>query len=104
MKRVDDYIKRKIKNKKNFENEYTWIMQKANIVAKIIEYRNKHNLTQAQLAKSVGVTQQYISKIEEGEFSGLPTVEKLLHKLGYGVKVQIISIKGKFFSKELIKG
>ena len=104
MKRVDDYIKKKIKNDKSFADKYTWTIQKSSIVAKIIKYRNKHNLTQAQLAESLGVTQQYISKIEEGEFSSLETVEKLLYKLGYGVKIQIVSIKGRKFSKDLITG
>lgn len=90
MRKVDDYIKEKMKKDPNFKSHYNLIMQKVEIVKKIIEYRIEHNLSQTQLAKEMGVTQQYISKIEEGEFSNLDTVEDILHHIGYRLKIEVV--------------
>lgn len=92
MKKVDDYIKEKAKNDPNFKSRYDLITQKAAVAKKIIEYRIKHNLSQAELAEEIGVTQQYISKIEEGEFSNLGTVENILHHLGYRLKIEAVRL------------
>ncbi|MDI6792165.1 MAG: helix-turn-helix transcriptional regulator [bacterium] len=93
MKKVDDYIEGKIRKDPNFKSRYDLIMQKVDIVKKIIEYRIKYNLSQAQLAKEMGVTQQYISKIEEGEFSNLETVENILHHIGYRLKLEVVPLR-----------
>lgn len=93
MKKVDTHIKEKIKKNPDFKSHYDLIKQKAKVVKKIIEYRSKHNLSQAQLAKELGVTQQYISKIEEGEFSNLVTVENLLYHIGYRLKLEAVRLQ-----------
>jgi DNA-binding XRE family transcriptional regulator len=95
MRKVDDYIKEKMDKDPGFKAHYAWTIQKAAIAKKIINYRTKNNLTQSQLARELGVTQQYISKIEEGEFSNLETAEKILYLLGYGVKLQIVPLHKK---------
>jgi len=100
MKKVDDFIREKMEKDPDFKARYTWTMQKAEIAKKIIKYRVKNKLTQAQLARKLGVTQQYISKIEEGEFSNLETAEKILYLMGYGVKISIIPLHKKH-SEEL---
>ncbi len=101
MRKVDDYIKEKMKKTPNFKPRYDLISQKAAVVKKIIEYRIKHNLSQAELAEEIGVTQQYISKIEEGEFSNLSTVENILHYLGYRLKLEVVSLpKSPLLSKK----
>lgn len=92
MRKVDDYIKEKMKKDTNFKSRYDLISQKAAVVKKIIEYRIKHNLSQAKLAEKIGVTQQHISKIEEGEFSNLNTVEDILHYLGYRLKLEVVRL------------
>ncbi len=95
MKKVDDYIKEKMKKDLDFKSyRYDLIKQKVKVVKKIIEYRNKNNLSQAQLAKELGVTQQYISKVEEGEFSKLETVENLLYHIGYRLELEVVRLKG----------
>ncbi|MBU0694157.1 MAG: helix-turn-helix domain-containing protein [Candidatus Omnitrophica bacterium] len=94
MKKVDDYIKARMEKDPDFEARYDLIKQKANVVKTVIEYRNKHNLSQAELAAQLGVTQQYISKIEEGEFSNLETVENLLNHIGYHLKLVVVRIHG----------
>ena len=75
MKKVDDYIKEKLKRNPDFKARYDLIKEKVAIVKKIIAYRIQHKLSQEQLAREIGVTQQYISKIEEGEFSNLDSIE-----------------------------
>ena len=69
MRKVNDYIAERLRKNPHRKEEYDLIMEKAKIVKKIIEYRNEHDLTQAQLAKELGCSQQYISKIEEENFS-----------------------------------
>jgi len=92
MRKVDDYIKDKIKKDPAFKERYDLIKEKAKVVAKIIEYRNKHDLTQSELAAELGVTQQYISKVEDGEFSNIDTIENILHHVGYRLKLEILPL------------
>ncbi len=92
MKKVDDYIKEKIKRNPNFKARYDLLMEKAAVVKKIIGYRIRHKLSQEQLAQDLGVTQQYISKIEEGEFSNLDSIEEILEHIGYRLKLEVVSV------------
>lgn len=88
LERVDEHLKEKLKDP-YFKELYELEEQKLAVVKRIIEYRIKHNLNQGDLAKRVGVTQQHISKIENGEFSSMATLEKILLYIGYTVKIQV---------------
>lgn len=88
MKRVDTHLAEKLKDP-YFKEFYELEEQKLNIVKRIIDYRIKNNLTQGQLAKKVGVSQQHISKIENGEFSNIATLEKILLAIGFKVKLEV---------------
>ena len=92
MRKVDDYIKEKMKKDPSFKERYDLIREIAAVVKEIIEYRIRHNVSQAQLAEQIGVTQQYISKIEEGEFSNLDTIENVLHHIGYRLKLEVVPV------------
>ena len=92
MRKVDDYIKEKIKKDPDFAARYDLIKEKVVVVKEIIGYRIRHKLSQAQLAKEIGVTQQYISKIEEGEFSNLDTIENVLGHIGYRLKLEVVPV------------
>ncbi len=91
MKKVDDYIKEKIRKNPDFKIRYNLSKEKASVVKKIIEYRIQHNLSQEQFAREIGVTQQYISKIEEGEFSNLDTIENIFEHIGYRLKLEAVT-------------
>ena len=89
--RVSEHLKEKLKDpyfKELFELEE----QKIFIVKRIIEYRIKHKISQAQLARRAGVTQQHISKIENGEFSNIATLERVLLRIGFTVKLAVIPL------------
>ena len=90
MRKVNDYIKEKIKKDPDFKARYDLIKEKAVVVKKIIAYRIRHNLSQERLAEEIGVTQQYISKIEEGEFCNLDTIENVLEHIGYRLKLEVV--------------
>ena len=91
IKKVDDLLKEDLKNP-YFKELWELEEQKIEIVEPIIEYRIKHNLTQEQLAKKIGVTQQHISNIESGEFSSVTTLEKVLLFIGYKVKMEAVPL------------
>ena len=90
MRKVDEYIKEKIKRTPDFKARYKLLMEKAAVVKKIIGYRIRHKLSQEQLAEEIGVTQQYISKIEEGEFSNLDAIENILEHIGYRLRLEVV--------------
>ena len=90
MRKVDDYIKEKIKRNPDFKARYDLLMEKVAVVKKIIAYRIRHKLSQEQLAEEIGVTQQYISKIEEGEFSNLDAIENILEHIGYRLRLEVV--------------
>lgn len=91
---VRDHLKQKLKDP-HFKEIWELELQKLAIVKPIIDYRIKHNLTQSQFAKKVGVSQQHISNIERGEFSSVETLEKILLYIGYRVQIQAIPLPAK---------
>ena len=91
LQKIDEHLKEKLKNP-YFKEFYELEKQKLKIVKRIIDYRVKNKLSQKQLADKVGVTQQHISKIENGEFSSISTLEKILLFIGYTVKMQAIPL------------
>ena len=92
MRKVNDYIKERLKRNPDFKARYDLIMEKAVVVKKIIGYRIRHKLSQEQLAEKIGVTQQCISKIEEGKFSNLDTIENVLEHIGYRLKLEVVPV------------
>ena len=92
--RVAEHLKEKLKDP-YFKELYELEEQKLSIVKRIVGYRIQHDLTQGQLAKLARVTQQHISKIENGEFSSVTTLEKILLFIGYTVRIQAVPLSSK---------
>lgn len=88
---VNEHLEEKLKNP-YFKELYELEQQKYNIVRKIIDYRIKKKITQAALAKEAGVSQQHISKIENGEFSSIVTLEKVLLHIGMTVRMKVVEL------------
>jgi DNA-binding XRE family transcriptional regulator len=93
-RKVRDLLKEDLKDP-HFKELYELDQQKLAVVKKIIDYRVKHHLTQAQFAQKIGMTQQYVSKIEGGDFSSVVALEQVLHAIGYAVKMTVVPLKGK---------
>lgn len=90
-KKVSEHLKEKLKDP-YFKELYELEEQKMSLVKRIVEYRIKNNITQGQLAKKAGVTQQHISKIKNGEFSRVTTLEKVLLYIGYTVRIEAVRL------------
>ncbi len=90
-RKVDDYLKEQLKDP-YFKELWELEEQKLEIVKPIVGYRIRHKLTQGQLAKRIGVTQQHISNIESGEFSSVATLEKVLLFVGYKVRMEAVPL------------
>ncbi len=60
---------------------------------KIAKLREEKGLSQQQLAKLMGTSQQAVSRIESGEYEGftLKTLEKIAEATGTKVKIEFVA-------------
>ena len=67
--------------------------QALKLAMKIAELRENKGLSQQQLAKLMGTSQQAISRIESGEYEGftLKTLEKIAEATGMRVKIEFVA-------------
>jgi DNA-binding XRE family transcriptional regulator len=81
--RVD--VEKIVKNERKdqqFDLEYKKIRQEYILIAKLIEARKEKNITQKELAKATGVSQQAISRLElEKHIPKMDTFIKILDGL-----------------------
>ena len=68
---LDDYLQRSKRANSKEVSEGAWAVfdQAYGIACQVIELREKHNLTQVELAEKTGVPQAQISRIERGVVS-----------------------------------
>lgn len=95
---VSGHLEGKLKDP-YFKELYELEEQKFSVVKKIVAFRIQHKLSQNQLAERIGVTQQHISKIENGDFSSFATLAKILFNIGYAVKLQTIPLSRNKYSR-----
>lgn len=76
-----------------FKAHYQEERQALILAMKIAKLREKKGLSQQQLAKLMGTSQQAISRIESGEYEGftLKTLEKIAEATGTRVKIEFIA-------------
>jgi|SRR5512145_2561598 DNA-binding XRE family transcriptional regulator len=74
-----------------FKKMYDAELDRLRLAQRIAELREKHRLTQADLARKVGTTQAGISRLENPNYRNysLKTLEKIAIALGARLKVEL---------------
>lgn len=86
----EEHVKELLK-KRNVRKEYEKLLPEYELTKSIIEQRHRKNMTQAQVAKKVGMPQSTISRIE-GLTHGLPklsTLKKIADALDANVVIKL---------------
>lgn len=88
LKNVEDDLQEVLKNPK-LRRLYEYECAVVALAQKIAEFRDAQRLKQSELAKKLGVTQQFISQIETGNCKNLTlqTLIKVADSLGRGVTI-----------------
>ena len=75
-----------------FKKHYQEERQALKLAMKIAELRDQKGLSQKELAKLMGTSQQAISRIESGAYEGftLKTLEKIAEATGMRVKIEFV--------------
>ena len=82
----DEYKKEVFERNPEIKDMYEEMSLKYQIIHALIEYRKKHNMTQAQLAKRIGISHRVLSRLERGKInSRIDLIEKILKAIGYTV-------------------
>jgi DNA-binding XRE family transcriptional regulator len=87
MSKFREHLNQKLINtefKEEFENQ----RQLSELAIKIQQARNKKGLSQAELARIAGITQQQLSKIEHAVNGNILTYLKVLNALEYGFSIK----------------
>ena len=92
LKSVEEHLREKQKQA-SFRELYELDEEKLKVAKVIVAERIRRRLSQAALARRLGVTQQQVSKIENGDFDNLATLQKILAALGYHVKVSAVPLQ-----------
>ena len=76
-----------------FKAHYQEERQALMLAMKIATLREKKGLSQQQMAKLMGTSQQAVSRIESGEYEGftLKTLEKIAEATGTKVKIEFVT-------------
>jgi len=76
-----------------FKSHYQEERQALKLAMKIAKLREKKGLSQQQMAKLMGTSQQAVSRIESGEYEGftLKTLEKIAEATGTKVKIEFVA-------------
>ena len=96
LENVNIDLNEKLKNKE-FKRLYDLECSKVALAQRIAELREEKHLRQADLAKMIGVSQQFISQIETGEEKNLTveTMMKIARSLGRGLSISFPKLTGR---------
>ncbi|MEI6631215.1 MAG: helix-turn-helix domain-containing protein [bacterium] len=88
LEKIDAHLKEELKSVK-FRKAYEIESAKVALAQKIAELRQEEHLKQSDLARRLGVSQQFISQIETAQESNLTldTLLKIAKSLGRGIKI-----------------
>jgi transcriptional regulator with XRE-family HTH domain len=65
--KYEDFLEEQLSDEE-FRNEYNEIEEQFTIAMEVIALRQKHNLTQKELAERVGTSQPAIARLESGNY------------------------------------
>lgn len=68
--KYEDFLEEQLSDEE-FRNEYNEIEEQFTIAMEVIALRQKHNLTQKELAERVGTSQPAIARLESGNYRNL---------------------------------
>src|SRR3989338_7239877 len=88
LENINIHLNEELKDKE-FRKAYEIERAKAALAQKIAELRQEKHLRQIDLAKKLGVSQQFVSQIETGEEKNLTieTLVRIAKSLGRGVSI-----------------
>ena len=92
METLDQYLAEQLKNPK-FKKEWDELEDEYQIIENIVKARIEAHMTQTQLSEVTGITQSDISKIENGNWNGNPslkTLRKIAHAFGKKLKIEFV--------------
>ena len=87
MMTFDSHLREKLKNKR-FKKMYEEEKELLDISLKILEARREQNLSQAELANRAHITQQQLSRIENGMNFNIKTLLKLCDALDLSIDLK----------------
>jgi DNA-binding XRE family transcriptional regulator len=87
MSKFKEHLNKKLKNVE-FKEEYEQQKKLSELAIKIQQVRNKKDLSQAELAKLAGITQQQLSKIEHAMNGNILTYLRVLDALEYDLAIK----------------
>jgi len=87
MSKFKEHLNQKLKNVE-FKQEYEQQKKLSELAIKIQQVRNKKGLSQAELAKLSGITQQQLSKIEHAVNGNILTYLRVLDALEYDLTIK----------------
>ena len=92
IRKLRDRLREDLKNPK-FRQQFEAEQRALALALKIAKLREKKGLTQTQLARLMGTSQQAISRIESGDYEGftLRTLEKIAEATGTRLKIDFVS-------------
>ena len=91
LKRVEEHLQEKRRHP-SFRELQELDEEKLKVAKVIIGERVRRRLSQTALARRLGVSQQQVSKLENGDFDNLATLQKILTILGYHVRVSAVPL------------
>ncbi|NDO45824.1 helix-turn-helix transcriptional regulator [Clostridium sp. MD294] len=94
-KNFRESLKEQMENEE-FKQEWDKTEIEYQIIKAIITAREEKNITQKELAEMTGITQNDISKLENGNANpSLQTLKKLANGLGMAIKLEFVPITNK---------